>query len=222
VKPEGFEESTLCHTKLLFSSGAWTEMKWAGVQALQTPNDMMMVGEAIFDTLPTLIVECGVYAGGLTVFMSHVLHLIRGGGRVVGIDIDLSRVSKETIDRLKAETVLIQGSSTDPSVVAKVKDMIRPESRVMVILDSDHSKANVAWELEIYSPLVTPGCYLVAMDGVMKDLWNVQGGMAVWKDDNPHAAIMGFLPGHPEFEVDPSKELYGITFCPDGFLKKKA
>ena len=34
----------------------------------------------------------------------------------------------------------------------------------MVVLDSDHSEANVAAELDAYAPMVTPGCYLVVED----------------------------------------------------------
>ena len=42
-----------------------------------------------------------------------------------------------------------------------------------MILDSDHSKAHVLRELEAYHSLVSPGSYLVATDGLMRDLDDV-------------------------------------------------
>jgi cephalosporin hydroxylase len=47
---------------------------------------------------------------------------------------------------------------------------------IIVILDSCHSKEHVLKELEAYSPLVTTGSYIIATDGIMKDLCDVPNG----------------------------------------------
>jgi cephalosporin hydroxylase len=58
----------------------------------------------------------------------------------------------------------LQGSSTDPAILAGVRERAAGARRVMVVLDSDHSFAHVTAELEHYAPLVTPGDYLVVED----------------------------------------------------------
>ena len=45
-----------------------------------------------------------------------------------------------------------------------MKESIQPGERVMVMLDSDHRAKHVLAELEAYSPLITPGNYLIVED----------------------------------------------------------
>ena len=40
-------------------------------------------------------------------------------------------------------------------------------------------------ELEAYAPLVSPGSYIVATDGIMLDLADVPRGQPGWTDDHP-------------------------------------
>ena len=39
--------------------------------------------------------------------------------------------------------------------------------------------------------------------------------------DSPAAAIRDFLAEHEEFEADPYYNRLGVTYCPDGFLRRK-
>ena len=98
---------------------------------------------------------------------------------------------------------------------------------VLVILDSCHTKAHVAAELEAYHHLVTPGSYIVATDGSMQDLWDVPRGDSTWKDDHPSAAAREFAATHPEFQLEqpawPFNEsalTENITHWPDAFLRR--
>ena len=102
----------------------------------------------------------------------------------------------------------------------KVKALLQPEDRVMVVLDSNHSRAHVRSELELYAPLVTPGSLMVVTDGIMMDLWDVPGGRPEWKEDNPHRALHEFLETHPEFEID-SRLNRGETYFPEGYLRRR-
>ena len=97
---------------------------------------------------------------------------------------------------------LIEGSSVAPEIVAQVGAVIRPGETVLVILDSNHTKAHVAAELEAYHALVTPGSYIVATDGSMQFLDDVPRGRAEWKTDNPSEAAIEFAARHPEFVLE--------------------
>lgn len=88
--------------------------------------------------------------------------------------------------------------------------------RVMVVLDSDHRASHVLQELDSYSRLVTPGCYLVVEDS------NINGHpvLAGW-GAGPMEAVHSWAPRHPEFRVDRSREKFLLTMNPEGFLKRE-
>lgn len=107
------------------------------------------------------------------------------------------------------------GSSTSNEILAKIRSLIQPGETVMVALDSDHRAPHVANELNLYSPLVTPGSYLVVEDT------HFNGRPILPKfGPGPTEALQQFLPRHPEFQVDRSREKYGMTFNPGGYLKR--
>lgn len=124
---------------------------------------------------------------------------------------------------------LIEGSSTAPEIVAQVKSLVQPGETVLVILDSNHSYAHVAAELEAYSELVTPGSYIVATDGIMYDLADVPRGQPEWATDNPTMAARDFAAKHPEFVIEQPAWLFNeseldqsITHWPDAWLKRNS
>ncbi len=49
-----------------------------------------------------------------------------------------------------------------------MRSQIAPGETVLVLLDSNHTKAHVLAELEAYGPLVTKGSYIVATDGIIE------------------------------------------------------
>jgi cephalosporin hydroxylase len=97
-----------------------------------------------------------------------------------------------------------------------------------VVLDSCHTRAHVLGELEAYHDLVTPGSYLVATDGIMRDLHDVPRGRPDWADDHPAAAAADFARAHPEFELEqppwPFNEsglTRAVTHWPDAWLRRR-
>ena len=86
----------------------------------------------------------------------------------------------------------------------------------MVILDSDHSRDHVLRELELYAPLVTPGCYVVVEDT------NVNGHPVVPRfGPGPMEAVQEYLATTDAFEVDRSREKLLLTFNPSGYLRRR-
>jgi cephalosporin hydroxylase len=138
---------------------------WLGVPIIQLPADVMATQEVIWATKPDVIIETGVARGGSVLFMASLLELI-GKGKVIGVDIEIRAHNRDSIKYhlMAKRVVLIEGSSTDPAVVGKVRKEIPEDTSVMVVLDSDHSRMHVLEELRRYGPLVTSGCYLVVAD----------------------------------------------------------
>lgn len=181
---------------------------WMGIPCLKCPMDLMAYQEILFETRPQLVVETGTHAGGSALFLAHMLDLL-GAGEVVTIDVlDRPRPAHPRIR-------YVTGSSGDVALVAGVFQGRRPDEPRLVILDSDHSRAHVLRELELFAPRVSVGNYVVVEDS------NVNGH-PVLEDfgPGPREAIDDFLAKNPGFEADRSREKFLMTFNPRGYLRR--
>jgi cephalosporin hydroxylase len=182
-----------------------------GKHVFKCPLDLWVYQEIIFEIKPDLIIESGTYHGGSAFFFAHILDII-GKGEVVTIDVD--RMPDMPVhDRIK----YLEGSSISDEVVAKISESAEGKKNVMVFLDSDHKKEHVIQELNMYHKFVTPGSYLIVEDSNLNG-HPIYTGFGV--GPGPMEAIEEFLPSHPEFEIDKSREKFLLTFNPNGFLKK--
>lgn len=188
----------------------WKQTFWLGVTVRKCAFDLWTYQEILVDTRPDLIVETGTYLGGSAFYLAGICDLL-GHGKIVTVDIS----APPGRPRHRRITYL-QGSSTDPGIVVRVARRARTAKRVMVVLDSNHSRDHVLRELEAYGPLVTPGCYLVVEDT------NVNGN-PVLPDHGPGPmeAVEEFLATTDDFEVDRSRENRLLTFNPGGYLKRR-
>ena len=202
---------------------------WMGRPVVQLPEDLLRLQEALFDLRPDVIVETGVYHGGSLMFMATICKAL-DRGRVVGVDVEIPNAVRNAIEAhpLAPWIELIEGDSAADRIVEQVGRQTAGADPVMVILDSDHSKAHVAEELAAYAPFVTPGSYLVVTDGVIEDLADVPGGEPNWVDDNPNSAARDFLAAHPEFERATLPRPFAEgrvtktpTYWPQAWLQKK-
>lgn len=201
---------------------------WMGRPVIQLPEDMIRMQEAIFQIKPDVIIETGVAHGGSLIFYSSLCKAM-DKGRVIGIDIEIRSHNRTAIEAhpLNDRITLIEGSSTAPEIVARVRSLVKPGEIVLVILDSNHTYAHVADELEAYADLVTPGSFIVATDGIMHDLADVPRGNPQWTTDNPTWAARDFAAKHAEFVIEqpvwPFNESnldQNITHWPEAWLKK--
>ncbi|WP_029008361.1 cephalosporin hydroxylase family protein [Azospirillum halopraeferens] len=201
---------------------------WMGRPIIQHPDDMARVQEVIYALKPDVIIETGVAHGGSLVFSASILKLI-GKGRVVGVDIEIRPHNRKAIEahELAPMITLIEGDSVAPQVVAQATAGIGPDDTVLVFLDSNHSYAHVLAELEAYHHIVTPGSYIVATDGLMRDLWDVPRGDPSWRHDNPAAAAEAFAARHPDFVIETPPWPFNespldqpVTAWPNAWLKR--
>ena len=108
-----------------------------------------------------------------------------------------------------------------------VKSKIKPNEKVLVLLDSNHTKAHVLDELECYHSLVTKDSWIVATDGIMSMVAESPRGQIDWKANNPSEAAKQFLKSHPEFilqtpnwRFNESELTETVTHWPEAWLKK--
>lgn len=225
---EAFEALSLAWVRVGWSLQYYHTFTWFGLPVLQLPEDLVRLQEVIYALRPAVIVETGVYQGGSLLFHASLLAAI-GEGKVIGVDLEIPARTREAISRhpLASRITLLEGDSTDPSIVAQVKSLVGSARPVLVILDSGHTRAHVARELECYAPLVTRGSYIVATDGIMKDLSDVPRALPEWKTDNPFEAASDFAARHPEFRQRQPPWLShesvlteNVTYWPGAWLKR--
>lgn len=203
---------------------------WMGRPIIQLPEDMVRIQEVIHAVQPDVIIETGVAHGGSLVYYASLCKAM-DRGRVIGIDIEIRPHNRREIEAhpLVDRIQLVEGSSIDPAVVSKVRGMVRPGESVLVLLDSCHSRQHVLAELEAYGPLVTPGSYIVATDGIMQDLAGAPRSQDDWTTNNPQQAARDFVARHVEFRIEEPAIPFNegtirdrVTYWPSAYLKRVA
>jgi dTDP-4-dehydrorhamnose 3,5-epimerase len=196
--------------------------RWMGLPIIQYPQDMIAMQELIWEIQPDVIVECGVARGGSIVYYASLLQLLGKGGRVIGIDIDIRPPNRAALEAhpMAPHFQLIEGSSIAPEIAAQVTEAIRPGETVMVVLDSNHTHDHVLRELELYSPLVHEGSYLVVFDTVIEFISGSPDVRPWGPGNNAYTAVRAFLERHPRFVIDETiHEKLQITVAPYGYLR---
>ena len=197
---------------------------WLGRPIIQHPEDLVRLQEVIFTLQPDVIIETGVAHGGSLIFYASLFKAMGSDGRVVGVDIEIRAQNRRAIEdhQLASYIALVEGDSVAPEVVKRAQGFIRAGDKVMVILDSSHTKAHVAKELEAYAPLVSPGSYLVATDGIMGLVHDTPRGKPEWTSDNPTEAAREFAARRPEpkWRFNESELDRTITAWPGAWLRR--
>ena len=202
---------------------------WLGRPIIQYPQDIVAMQEIIWTVQPDLIVETGIAHGGSLIFSASMLELNAACGGpadavVLGIDVDIRAHNRRAIEQhpMFKRIEMIEGSSTAPDVVKRVRLSAAGKQRVLVCLDSNHTHDHVLAELEAYAPLTTVGSYCVVFDTIVEEMPPATYPDRPWGPGNsPKSALVEYLQSHPEFEPDErfdNKLL--ITVAAGGYLRR--
>lgn len=208
-------------TKVAAENRLSYEIDWLGVPVIQTPEDLVLTQELIFNVQPDIIVETGVAHGGSSIFYASLLELL-DNGKVIGIDIDIRDHNRVVIEShpLCKRIEMIQGSSTSEATINEIKKRIPENSKVLVCLDSDHTKNHVLKELELYNELVSTGSYIVVFDTNTSELAELGTCDKKYIDNGPMEAVEEFLQNNDNFEIDKSYNKLYISYSKNGYLRR--
>ena len=198
---------------------------WLGRPIIKFPSDIVATQQIIWDVKPDLIIETGIAHGGSLILSASMLELIGGEGKVLGIDIDIRAHNRKEIEShpMMKRIEMIEGSSVCDEVMEHVRAAAAKSKRVMVFLDSLHTHDHVLKELELYSPLVSVGSYMVLPDTFIEYFpkgyyahnrpWDV--------GNNPMTALRAFMEKNGDFEIDRALcDKLMITEAFDGYLRR--
>ena len=201
---------------------------WLGRPIIQLPEDLLRIQQVIFDIKPDVIIETGVAHGGSLVFYATVCKAM-DKGHVIGVDIEIRPHNRSALEQhcLFPYITLVEGDSVAPEIVEQVRSLVGHAQTVLVCLDSCHTKQHSLNELHAYAPLVTPGSYIVVMDGIMKDLAGAPRSNPDWEWNNPYEAIKDFVASHGDFVVEEPDFGFNegmiqqrVTYWPNAFIRR--
>jgi cephalosporin hydroxylase len=211
--------------RISYENKIYYEWSWLGIPIIQTPSDMMMMQEILFQIRPRIFVETGVAHGGSLIFYSSILRLIYGDDYlVIGIERDFRPHNRKILEQhpLYRNIKIIEGDSVVPTTIVKIKQLMANKSgTVMVALDSYHGKNHVLKELELYADFVSLSSYLIVFDTIIDILDdNKLTDRSVSKLNSPKYAIEEFLQKDKRFIIDKNCNKLFISHAYNGFLKK--
>jgi cephalosporin hydroxylase len=202
---------------------------WLGRPIIQLPEDVMRLQEAVMSTRPDVIVETGIAHGGSLVLYASLCELL-DHGHVVGVDVEIRPANRAALEEhaLFPRITLVEGSSIDPATFADVRAAVAAAERVLVVLDSDHSREHVLQELRLYTTLVPVGSLLVVADGsIMRTVASAPEARPDWEWNNPLGAVDDFLAEHEGFVREDPAPLFDessvqrdVTYSAGGWLRR--
>lgn len=176
------EKANVAEWRRLFQEQPGERPHHRGIDCQQFAADLDRYTELVADLKPPFIVEIGRANAGTALYLADELAKVVPDGQVISIDIMGPQPAHENI-------TYIEGSSTSPLVFEAVRELAAGR-RGLVLIDGEHSSAQVARELAVYADMAD---YLIVEDTIVEHLgWS----------DGPHIALVGWLMGHPEFTVD--------------------
>ncbi len=173
---------------------------YRGVYTQQFEDDLDRYAELVAELAPPFIAEIGRAEGGTTLLLSDALHDANELGVVISIDIE----PPTRMPLGRSQIVYITADSISDQALAAVR-RAAVAGRGLILLDGDHTPAQVSRELTLYAPLAS---YLVVEDTIMRHLGDQVG---------PHTALDAWRPLHPEFVPDPDPP---TTQHPGGWLRR--
>ena len=202
------------YLRAYYDSGVWKRQHYRGVRILKAPTDLWNYQEIFAERSIEWVLETGTRHGGSALYFADLLEMRGASGKVLTVDIDHRDLQLQADPRIE----LILADSAQPELARQVaKKLPTNRGALFMILDSDHTAAHVARELELLTPLLRPGDYLVVEDTCIN-------GHPVRPDfgPGPMEALVEFLARHPgEFTRDAEREAkFGFTFAPAGYLVK--
>lgn len=195
--------------------------QWFGVNILQYPTDLMLYQELIHAVKPDVVIETGTDWGGNAIYLATILESVNPKGKIVTIDIDsthwkktLATFNVEGKDKILNRIVFLEGDAASPEIVQQVKNHVNKDAKVLLILDSLHTKEQVLAELNLYADFVSPNSYVIVNDT------QLEGWYPSENKSQPLSAIKEFLQKNDHFVVDKTMNRFYVSCAPSGFLKR--
>ncbi|MGZ4716432.1 MAG: CmcI family methyltransferase [Acidimicrobiales bacterium] len=205
------EDLEVGYTEAYWRHLGWKKTSWLGRRVAHSPGDMISYQEIIHEVRPDWIIDLRSGDGGRAMFLASICSLVEHG-RVLSID-DREQPDLPEHPRITWLHAPTHGEET----AARVAEIVGDPPRAMVVLGTASGKRRIVNEFETYAPFVPVGSYVIVEETIV-------GGHPVWPSfgPGPWEAVREILDTNPSFVADPSRESYGLSFNPSGYLKRRS
>ncbi len=185
---------------------SWQKSTWLGEPVHQAPTDLQLYQELITSIRPDHVIVTHRPGSGTARFAASICELLGHG-----IVISVGRDAPAPANRLTH----INGPAKRDEIVARVRELVGPDPRALVILGSGEPAGALKKEFAAYAPMVPVGSYVVFENTIVN-------GHPVWPGygPGPLEAMRALLPVHGEFVQDTEIERFGLTFNAGGYLRR--
>lgn len=196
------------------------ENEWFGVRLLQYPEDLIVLSSVLNSYKPDIIVETGTYMGGTSFFISTLLPYINPNTKIFTVDVrkegwEMTLKNNQNFSVIFDNIRFYHGSSLSDEFINIVKSEITPTSKVLVILDSDHTADHVYRELTTYSNLLPVGGYILIHDTHLDRLQEY-----FYKNGGPKLALEKFISNHSNFKRLDTFDHFFLSAMSGGVVQK--
>lgn len=204
------EDVTRAYTEAYWENLGWRKTSWLGRRVARPPADLLTYHDLVTEIRPDWIINTRTGDGGRAMFFASMCDLV-GHGQVLSLD-DRDQPDLPEHDRITYLQAPLSGPDTKAQIAAITGT---DEPRVLAVLGSATAKRKMMAEFELVVDLIPVGSYVIFEDTVVN-------GHPVWPSfgPGPFEAVKELLAVHPEFVSDTARERYGVSFNPDGFLKR--
>lgn len=200
---------------------------WLGVPIIRLPEDILFQQELIAFEKPDLIIEVGVARGGGLLLSASIQELCGINPDVIGID---NKVYPHTIkaiseSRYSEHIRILEGNSTGMEVLDSLTQMTTNATKILLVLDSDHSSSHVFNELELYVPILPVGSIVIICDTIIDELPAGTYPNRTWSDGRgPGHGLKLFMEKSRNLILYKQTEVRSLMLSEirDGVLKKVA
>jgi cephalosporin hydroxylase len=188
---------------------AWQTTSWLGHVTTNAPNDLLAYQEILVECRPDWVVETGTGRGGRALFLATVCDAL-DHGRVISID-----PQADPHRPVHPRITYVLGAPASPEIVEQVGRLAGDAPRAVVILGLRGRKRRIAEQFAAYERFVPPGSYVVVEQTVVN-------GHPVWPSHGPGPLefVKDVLNTRDDFSPDPTRERFGTSLSPTGFLKR--
>ncbi len=204
------EDVVRSYTEAYWDNLGWRKTSWLGRRVARPPADLLTYHDLVNEIRPNWIINTRTGDGGRAMFFASMCDLV-GHGQVLSID-DRDQQDLPQHDRI----TYLHAPLAGPETKARIEAITGTDDpRVLAVLGSATAKRRMMAEFDLVVDLVPVGSYVVFEDTLVN-------GHPVWPSfgPGPFEAVKELLAIHPEFVSDTARERYGVSFNPDGFLKR--